>query len=168
MSERLANTPVGAPVRGPRGVIFEAGAPESGCVLGPALDVPAVDMTQALGGRVREVRPRLPHVTELEIMRHYAHLAEMNFGVDSGFYPLGSCTMKYNPRVNEDACRLDGFAGMHPYQPVETMQGALALMCGLAGALGEVSGLPGVTLQPAAGAHGELTEIGRASCRGSV
>lgn len=159
MSERLANTPVGAPVRGPRGVIFEAGAPESGCVLGPALDVPAIDMAQALGGRVREVRPRLPHVTELEIMRHYSHLAEMNFGVDSGFYPLGSCTMKYNPRVNEDACRLEGFAGMHPYQPVETMQGALALMCGLADALGEVSGLPGVTLQPAAGAHGELTAL---------
>lgn len=159
MSERLANTPGGAPARGPRGVIFEAGAPESGCALGPASDIPSVNLDGALGGRVRDTRPRLPHVTELEIMRHYAHLAEMNFGVDSGFYPLGSCTMKYNPRVNEDACRLEGFAGMHPYQPVETMQGALALMCGLAGALGEVSGLPGVTLQPAAGAHGELTAL---------
>jgi glycine cleavage system P protein (glycine dehydrogenase) subunit 2 len=92
-------------------------------------------------------------------MRHYAHLAEMNFGVDSGLYPLGSCTMKYNPRINEDASRLDGFAGLHPYQPLDTIQGALELMLGLAEMLGAVSGLPGVTLQPAAGAHGELTAL---------
>jgi glycine dehydrogenase subunit 2 len=92
-------------------------------------------------------------------MRHYAHLASMNFGVDSGMYPLGSCTMKYNPRINEDACRLPGFAGLHPYQPDDTVQGALELMVGLSDALAEVSGLPGVTLQPAAGAHGELTAL---------
>jgi glycine dehydrogenase subunit 2 len=92
-------------------------------------------------------------------MRHYGHLAEMNFGVDSGFYPLGSCTMKYNPRVNEDSVRYEGFSGLHPYQPIDTVQGALELMVGLAEALGEVSGLPGVTLQPAAGAHGELTAL---------
>ena len=78
-------------------------------------------------GRARHA-PALPNVTELEIMRHYAHLASMNFGVDSGMYPLGSCTMKYNPRINEDACRLPGFAGIHPYQPEETVQGALELM----------------------------------------
>ncbi len=159
MSESLANTPAGAPVRGPRQTIFEIGAPESSCVLGPALDVPDIDPAEALGCAVRSVPPKLPHVTELEIMRHYSHLAEMNFGVDSGFYPLGSCTMKYNPRVNEDACRLEGFAGLHPYQPVETIQGALELMCGLSEALAEVSGLPGVTLQPAAGAHGELAAL---------
>jgi glycine dehydrogenase subunit 2 len=128
-------------------------------VLAPETDVPPVDLATALGGSVRDAKPNLPHVTELEIMRHYGHLADMNFGVDTGFYPLGSCTMKYNPRVNEDACRLEGFAGMHPYQPADTAQGALALMVGLADALAEVSGLPGVTLQPAAGAHGELTAL---------
>ena len=83
-----------------------------------------------LGGRARKEPLTLPNVTELEIMRHYAHLASMNFGVDSGMYPLGSCTMKYNPRINEDACRLPGFAGIHPYQPESSVQGALELMVG--------------------------------------
>lgn len=159
MTEKLAHTPGGAPVRGPRASIYEVGSPESACVLAPSPDVPAVGLDAALGGARRVVAPRLPHVTELEIMRHYAHLADMNFGVDSGFYPLGSCTMKYNPRVNEDACRLPGFAGLHPLQPAETVQGALELMHGLQEALAEVSGLPAVTLQPAAGAHGELTAL---------
>ncbi|HSK48185.1 MAG TPA: aminomethyl-transferring glycine dehydrogenase subunit GcvPB [Coriobacteriia bacterium] len=139
--------------------MFDLGSPESSCVLGPALDVPEVDLSEALGGADRTESPQLPNVTELEIMRHYAHLAEMNFGVDSGFYPLGSCTMKYNPRINEDAARFDGFAGLHPYQPVDTVQGALELMVGLSESLAEISGLPGVTLQPAAGAHGELTAL---------
>lgn len=159
MSENLANTPAGAPARGPRELIFEIGAPESNCVLAPELDVPDVDLSVAFDGADRKHAARLPHVTELEIMRHYSHLAEMNFGVDSGLYPLGSCTMKYNPRINEDACRLEGFAGLHPYQPLETVQGALNLMVELSEALGEISGLPGVTLQPAAGAHGELTAL---------
>jgi len=159
MSESLANTPAGAPVRGPRSLIFEVGAPESNCVLAPDLDVPDIDLNAVLGGAARAEAPELPHVTELEIMRHYSHLAEMNFGVDSGLYPLGSCTMKYNPRINEDACRLEGFAGLHPAQPASTAQGALELMVGLADALGEISGLPAVTLQPAAGAHGELTAL---------
>ncbi len=143
----------------PRATIFEVGAPESACVLAPALDVPDVDVESALPGLARSAPPRLPHVAEVEIMRHYGHLADMNFGVDSGPYPLGSCTMKYNPRINEDAARLDGFAGLHPYQPLETVQGALELMVGLQEALGEVAGLPAVTLQPAAGAHGELTAL---------
>jgi glycine dehydrogenase subunit 2 len=121
--------------------------------------VDATDLDALLGEQKRKVPARLPHVTEGEIMRHYGHLADMNFGVDSGMYPLGSCTMKYNPRINEDACRLEGFAGLHPYQPVETAQGALGLMFELASALGEISGLPGVTLQPAAGAHGEFTAV---------
>ena len=159
MTEQLAHTPGGAPARGPRRLIFETGAPESRCVMPPELDVPEVDLDTALGGATRAEPPVLPHVTEVEIARHYAHLASMNFGVDSGSYPLGSCTMKYNPRVNEDAPRLEGFAGLHPYQSVHTVQGALELMVGLAEALAEVSGLPGVTLQPAAGAHGELTAL---------
>jgi len=159
VSEQLLNTPAGSPARGPRELIFELGSAESSCVLAPELDVPEIDMAVALGGTLREAALALPNVTELEIMRHYAHLAEMNFGVDSGMYPLGSCTMKYNPRINEDACRLEGFAGLHPYQPLESVQGALSVLNGLQDALAEVSGLPGVTLQPAAGAHGELTAL---------
>jgi len=116
-------------------------------------------MDEMLGGRTRTAELELPNVTELEIMRHYSHLASMNFGVDSGMYPLGSCTMKYNPRINEDACRLEGFAGLHPYQPEDTTQGALELMVGLSDALAEITGLPGVSLQPAAGAHGELAAL---------
>ena len=139
--------------------IFEQGSPESRCVEAPALDVPAVDLDVALGGCVRADAPRLPHVTEVEIARHYERLASANFGVDSGFYPLGSCTMKYNPKVDEWACRLPGFAGLHPYQPESTVQGMLELLWGLQEALAEVAGLPAVTLQPAAGAHGELTGL---------
>ncbi|MDP2182941.1 MAG: aminomethyl-transferring glycine dehydrogenase subunit GcvPB [Actinomycetota bacterium] len=123
------------------------------------VDGAGATVSSALGHRVRLDPPALPHVTEVEIARHYTHLASMNFGVDSGPYPLGSCTMKYNPRVNEDTCRLPGFAGLHPYQPVESVQGVLELMYGLQEALAEVSGLAGVTLQPAAGAHGELAAL---------
>jgi glycine dehydrogenase subunit 2 len=159
VTERLEHTPPSAPVRGPRELIYELGAPESTCTTAPALDVPVAPLSELLGGVVRTVPPALPHVTELEILRHYGHLASMNFGVDSGMYPLGSCTMKHNPRGGEDACRLPGFAGLHPYQPEASVQGALELMVGLADALAEVSGLPGVTLQPAAGAHGELTAL---------
>lgn len=159
MTEQFAHTPLSAPARGPRKTIFDIGAPESRCIDVSSPDVPAVDINELLGGAVRGETARLPHVTEVEIARHYTHLANMNFGVDTGSYPLGSCTMKYNPRVNEDACRLPGFAGLHPYQPEETAQGALELMWGLQGALAEISGLPAVTLQPAAGAHGELTAL---------
>jgi glycine dehydrogenase subunit 2 len=154
----MKHIPLSAPAAGPRGLIMDAGSPAARCFEAPALDVPAIPAS-ALAGQVRTTAPHLPHVTEVEIARHYHHLATMNFGVDSGPYPLGSCTMKYNPRVNEDACRLEGFAGLHPYQPLDTAQGALELMVSLADALAEVSGLPGITLQPAAGAHGELTAI---------
>lgn len=136
-------------------LIFERGAAESRCIEAPALDVPAV----SLGEHARKAAPALPHVTEVDIARHYERLASANFGVDSGFYPLGSCTMKYNPKVDEWACRLPGFAGIHPYQPEETVQGALELMWDLQESLAEVAGLPAVTLQPAAGAHGELTGL---------
>ncbi len=159
MSDVDARFPSSAPCRGPRELILETGSPESRCVEVPVLDVPEVSLDSALAGCARAHAPALPHVTEVEIARHYHHLATMNFGVDSGSYPLGSCTMKYNPRVNEDVCRLEGFAGLHPYQPVRTIQGALGLMVGLAEALAEVSGLPAVTLQPAAGAHGEFTAL---------
>jgi len=159
VTKKLTPTPGMAPSRGPRELIFELGSPESRCVEAAPLDVPLTSVDEMLGGYGRKVAPVLPNVTELEIMRHYTHLASMNFGVDSGMYPLGSCTMKYNPRINEDACRLPGFAGLHPYQPEETAQGALELMVGLSDALADISGLPGVSLQPAAGAHGELTTL---------
>jgi glycine dehydrogenase subunit 2 len=140
-------------------LIFDLGAEESRCVEPPALDVPAVSLSDALGGAARSAPPALPHVTEGEIARHYESLASANFGVDSGFYPLGSCTMKYNPKVTEWACRRPGFAGLHPYQPASTVQGMLELLFGLQESLAEVAGLPAVTLQPAAGAHGELTGL---------
>jgi glycine dehydrogenase subunit 2 len=153
VSEHMRREPAARPL------IFELGAPESRCVEAPSLDVPDVDLSRVLGGSTRAALPRLPHVTEVEIARHYERLASVNFGVDSGFYPLGSCTMKYNPKIDEWACRLPGFAGAHPYQPTRTVQGALGLMYGLQEALGEISGLPAVTLQPAAGAHGELAAL---------
>ena len=97
--------------------------------------------------------------SELEVMRHYQHLASLNFGVDTGMYPLGSCTMKYNPRINEDMCRLDGFAQLHPTQPESSVQGALQLMYELQSDLAEIAGFDATTLQPSAGAHGEYAAL---------
>lgn len=101
----------------------------------------------------------LPEVSEVDIVRHYTNLSNKNFGVDTGFYPLGSCTMKYNPKINENMTGLDGFKNIHPHQPEETVQGALRLMYELDQALCEISGMDKMTLQPAAGAHGELTGL---------
>lgn len=142
-----------------RKTIFDIGDPEVVCHQVSPLDAPSHRLETLLGDSVRSRPAALPTVTELDLMRHYAALAAMNFGVDSGMYPLGSCTMKYNPRINEDVCRLSGFAGIHPYQPAHTVQGVLELMWGLQSALAEISGLPAVTLQPAAGAHGEHTAL---------
>jgi glycine dehydrogenase subunit 2 len=99
----------------------------------------------------------LPEVSEVELVRHFTRLSQMNHAVDTGFYPLGSCTMKYNPKVNDEAVRLPGFMHIHPYQDEMTVQGALGLMYDMQQYMGEIAGLPGVTLQPAAGAHGEFT-----------
>lgn len=102
---------------------------------------------------------QLPEVSEIDIVRHFIHLSVLNHHVDKGFYPLGSCTMKYNPKINEDICRMDGFATIHPLQPVETIQGALQLMYELERYICAISGMDAVSLQPAAGAQGELTSI---------
>lgn len=99
----------------------------------------------------------IPQLTELEVVRHYTRLSQWNFSVDTGFYPLGSCTMKYNPRLNEEAASIEGFSSIHPYAPTEAVQGALALMWELQEMLAEITGMDRVTLQPAAGAQGELT-----------
>jgi len=102
---------------------------------------------------------RLPELGEVDVVRHYTALSRLNYGVDTGIYPLGSCTMKYNPKANEDAAALEGFADVHPLQPAETAQGALKLMHELEGMLCEITGMDAYTLQPSAGAHGELTGI---------
>jgi len=126
----------------------------------PATDVPEVPLDDLVPGDLRRCAPaRLPEVGELDLLRHFTELATLNFGVESGSYPLGSCTMKYNPKVNEVVSRLDGFSGLHPYQPEALVQGALALMYELEQWLAEIAGLHATTLQPAAGAHGELTGL---------
>ncbi|MCL2881362.1 MAG: aminomethyl-transferring glycine dehydrogenase subunit GcvPB [Coriobacteriia bacterium] len=145
--------------RGPRPTIYESSRPGATCVCAPVADTRDASSDAFFGDYARQAAPALPQVSEVEIMRHYAHLASMNFGVDTGSYPLGSCTMKYNPRLNEWAARLPGFAQLHPSQPDETVQGALQLMYELQQDLCEISGLPGVTLQPAAGAHGEYCAL---------
>lgn len=123
------------------------------------------DDTQALldealpADLLRSAPPALPEVSELSVVRHFTHLSMRTLGVDTVFYPLGSCTMKYNPKVNEDVASLAGFVHTHPEQPEETLQGILEAYHGLAEALGELTGLPGVSLQPAAGAHGEFTAL---------
>jgi glycine dehydrogenase subunit 2 len=130
-------------------LIFERGAHgRTGASLAP-LDVPAID-PKAL---------YLPEVSEPEAFRHYVRLSQQNFAIDLGMYPLGSCTMKYNPKVNEAVARLPGFANLHPYAPEHTIQGALELMYRLEAALAEIVGMDRVTLQPAAGAQGELTGL---------
>ena len=101
----------------------------------------------------------LPKVSEVDVVRHYTRLSNKNYGVDTGFYPLGACTMKYNPKINEDMSSMGCFADLHPYQPVETAQGALAMMYDLDAMLSEISGMARVSLQPAAGAHGEMTGL---------
>ncbi|MDP6547948.1 MAG: aminomethyl-transferring glycine dehydrogenase subunit GcvPB [Candidatus Woesearchaeota archaeon] len=101
----------------------------------------------------------LPEVSEIEVIRHYIQLSRRNFGVDLGFYPLGSCTMKYSPKINEEIANFEGFSGLHPYVPLSFSQGSLKLMYGLSSFLKEISGMDAVSLQPAAGAHGELTGI---------
>jgi len=121
----------------------------------PEPDVPLADLPASM------LRPDLPlpELAEVDVVRHYMHLSTFNYSVDGGFYPLGSCTMKYNPKIDEDTCRLPGFLFTHPLQPVETVQGNLALMYELQQWLKEISGFAAVTLQPAAGAHGEFTGV---------
>ncbi|HLR41579.1 MAG TPA: aminomethyl-transferring glycine dehydrogenase subunit GcvPB [Virgibacillus sp.] len=126
----------------------------------PELDTPAFDLEGEFDDAyIRENAPDLPEMSELDIMRHYTGLSDRNFGVDSGFYPLGSCTMKYNPKINEDVARLEGFSHIHPHQDPKTVQGAMEMMYDLQTSLGELTGMHEISLQPAAGAHGEWTAL---------
>jgi len=140
--------------------IFQKGAPGRRAFVCPELDVPAVDASELLPERFRRRQPpRLPEVSEPEIVRHYVGISKRNFDLDSGFYPLGSCTMKHNPRLHERVAALPGNARLHPLQDAERAQGALELMWNLQGALAEIAGLPHVSLQPSAGSHGELAGV---------
>ena len=126
----------------------------------PEMDVPELNLEDVIpSDYIRVEEPELPEVSELDIMRHYTALSRRNHGVDSGFYPLGSCTMKYNPKINENVARIAGFAHIHPLQDESTVQGALELMYDLQEHLKEITGMDEVTLQPAAGAHGEWTGL---------
>jgi glycine dehydrogenase subunit 2 len=140
--------------------IFEQGSPGRRAFVCPDLDVPEVDAETLLPMRYRRAAPpRLPEVSEPEIVRHYVGISKRNFDLDSGFYPLGSCTMKHNPRLHERAAALAGHARLHPLQDPARAQGALELMWRLQGALAEIAGLPHVSLQPSAGSHGELAGL---------
>jgi glycine dehydrogenase subunit 2 len=135
--------------------VYELSSPGRLGVSLPDLDVDPATLPPTL---LRENLP-LPELSEVDVVRHFLRLSQMNFAVDTGFYPLGSCTMKYNPKINEDTARLPGFAFVHPMQDPESAQGCLALMHQLQVWLSEISGLAAVSLQPAAGAHGELTGV---------
>ncbi len=119
---------------------------------------PDVPLSPLPDGLLRQDLP-MPELSELDVIRHYTRLSQLNYSIDTGYYPLGSCTMKYNPKINEETARYPGFAFTHPLQPIETVQGNLALMYTLQEWLKKIAGFAGVTLQPAAGAHGELTGV---------
>ncbi|TDL77163.1 glycine dehydrogenase subunit 2 [Rhodococcus qingshengii] len=141
-------------------LIFELSTPGRIGYSLPEMDVPELDVSSLLPkGYLRAEEPELPEVSELDIMRHYTALSRRNHGVDSGFYPLGSCTMKYNPKINENVARFNGFAHVHPLQDESSVQGALELLYDLQQHLIEITGMDEVTLQPAAGAHGEWTGL---------
>ena len=126
----------------------------------PASDVPEVALDDLLPAEhLADAPPPLPELAEPDVVRHYTNLSTLNMSVDTHFYPLGSCTMKHNPKRNERMAALPGFAHLHPYQSEESLQGMLQLLYELQGFFAEISGLPGVSLQPAAGAHGELTAL---------
>ena len=140
-------------------LLFESGASGACAVSLSSSDVPAVDRRQALGAMAAEEAPPLPEIGELDLVRHYTRLAHRCFSIDEHFYPLGSCTMKYNPRLNERVAAMPGFSDLHPYQTDGDVQGLLELLYRLRMDLAEIAGLAEVTLQPAAGAHGEMTGL---------
>ena len=135
-------------------LIFEHSSPGRRGQLYPAAGFPAAALPE---WALRKEAPLLPEVSEVEVIRHYTRLSRLNFSVDTHFYPLGSCTMKYNPKANERLAALAGFATAHPYQDDRDVQGLLELLWNLQNYLCEIAGLGAATLAPAAGAHGELT-----------
>ena len=141
------------------GLLFEKSSAGKTAWKLPPLDVPEIDPSRLLGDVERKDLGNMPEVSEIEIIRHFTRLSTWNYAIDLGMYPLGSCTMKYNPRVNELVARLEGLANGHPYQPERASQGALRIIKTLTECLLEITGMDAITLQPAAGAHGELTGL---------
>jgi len=141
------------------GLVFEKSSPGKRAYKLPPLDVPAVDTAALLGESHRKTAGLLPELSEIEIIRHFTRLSTWNYAIDLGMYPLGSCTMKYNPRVNEFVSRIEGLAEAHPYRPESLAQGALEIVELLQKCLIDITGMDAITLQPAAGAHGEFTGI---------
>lgn len=141
-------------------LIFEVSKPGRRAFHLPEIDVDDLKLEDMIPKEyIRKEDAELPEVSEMDIVRHYTGISQKNYSIDKGFYPLGSCTMKYNPKANEDAAGNPGFKNLHPYQPEDTIQGALELMYELSNMLAEISGMDRVTLQPAAGAQGELTGL---------
>jgi glycine dehydrogenase subunit 2 len=141
-------------------LLFERSSPGKNGYQLPELDVPPVDAAAVLGAEnTRAEIEDFPEVSEVDAIRHFTRLSTYNYAIDLGLYPLGSCTMKYNPRVNEAVARIDGLTWIHPYQPDALSQGAMEIIAALEAALVEITGMDAVTLQPAAGAHGEFTGI---------
>ena len=141
-------------------LIFDLSRPGCRGAVLPECDVPAADVASLLpAGALAAESPNLPEVTEPQVIRHFVNLSQQNMSVDTHFYPLGSCTMKYNPKRNERTAAMPGFAEVHPYQPDATKQGMLEMLYGMQEMLKEISGLEACSLQPAAGAHGELTAL---------
>lgn len=139
-------------------LVFELGAEGRSCTILPSCDVPEVT-PEELGIPARKRRLHLPECSENELSRHYTELAKQTFGVNDGFYPLGSCTMKYNPKINERVAALPGFTGIHPLQKESTVQGALEVLKTASEKLCAITGMDDMTMQPAAGAHGEFTGL---------
>ena len=137
-------------------LIFEKSVPGRGCSLLPPCDVPETALPEALK---RESAPALPEISETDLSRHYTELCHNVHGVNCGFYPLGSCTMKYNPRIDEEMAALPGFTGVHPLAPAHTTLGCQEVLDTTARYLCEITGMDGMTFQPAAGAHGEFTGV---------
>ena len=141
-------------------LVFERSSPGKVGYQLPRLDVPPVDPRETLGpSYVRASIPGFPEISEVEAVRHFTRLSTWNYAIDLGMYPLGSCTMKYNPRLNEAVARIDGIVDAHPYQPEALAQGLMSIQATLESYLAEIAGMDAVTLQPAAGAHGELTGL---------
>lgn len=141
-------------------LIFEKNIAGSNTFTLPPAGIPEADIRETIPESfLREADPALPDVSEVEAVRHFVDLSHKAYGVDNGFYPLGSCTMKYNPKINEWAARLSGFTNLHPYQSADTVQGAMELLYDMQNRLMEITGMDALTLQPAAGAHGEMTGV---------
>src|ERR1700722_6327442 len=138
-------------------LIYEKSVPGRQALVMPSLGVPEKRLADLLPAEfVRTEAPALPEVSELDAVRHFVRLSYLNHSIDTGFYPLGSCTMKYNPKINDAMAALEGFRELHPYQPEDQIQGALEVIWQLQENIAAIVGLPAVTLQPAAGAQGEM------------